>query len=236
MLFRSLERMESAAQKFGVTTERFSKGENPEVGDGVRFHIPMGQTIELYHEMTYVGSDVGTLNPEIRPRVLRGAGAPFLDHALVRGEDVAGAERFFIDVLGFTPAERMLASMDDDAPLVATWLSISNKTHDFALLTGADGGLHHFTFQLRDWNAVQNAGDQFVIEGTPIDLGPTRHGITRGETIYFFDPAGNRNETFAGGYRCFRDRPTVVWTPDQLGKAIFYHSRELNERFLTVAT
>ena len=129
-----------------------------------------------------------------RPRVLRGAGAPFLDHALVRGEDVAGAERFFIDVLGFTPAERMLASMDDDAPLVATWLSISNKTHDFALLTGADGGLHHFTFQLRDWNAVQNAGDQFVIEGTPIDLGPTRHGITRGETIYFFDPAGNRNE------------------------------------------
>jgi catechol 2,3-dioxygenase len=28
----------------------------------------------------------------------------------------------------------------------------------------------------------------------------------------------------------------VVWTPDQLGKAIFYHSRELNDRFLTVAT
>jgi catechol 2,3-dioxygenase len=31
---------------------------------------------------------------------------------------------------------------------------------------------------------------------------PARHGITRGTTIYFFDPAGNRNEVFAGlGYR-----------------------------------
>ena len=58
-------------------------------------------------------------------------------------------------------------------------------------------------------------------------------GVT---TVYFRDPSGNRNETFSGGYRCFRDRPTVIWTPDQLGKAIFYHSRELNERFLTVAT
>jgi catechol 2,3-dioxygenase len=231
-----LAEIETKAEKFGVTTERFSKGENAEVGEGVRFHIPMGQTIELYHEMTYVGSDVGTLNPEIRPRVLRGAGAPFLDHALVRGEDVAGAERFFIDVLGFTAVERMLASMDEGAPLVATWLSVSNKTHDFALLTGADGGLHHFTFQLRDWNAVQNAGDQFVIEGTPIDLGPTRHGITRGETIYFFDPAGNRNEVFAGGYNYNPDRPTITWTMDQLARGLSYYQNEVKESFLTVST
>jgi hypothetical protein len=35
-----------------------------------------------------------------------------------------------------------------------------------------------------------------------------RHGITRGETIYFFDPSGNRNETFAGlSYLAQPDRP-----------------------------
>lgn len=56
------------------------------------------------------------------------------------------------------------------------------------------------------------AGDIFAMDGTPVDIGPTRHGITRGTTIYFFDPAGNRNETFAGGYQCFRDRPVVTWT------------------------
>ncbi len=231
-----LETMESAAQKFGVTTERFSKGENAEVGDGVRFHIPMGHTIELYHHMTYLGTDVGSLNPEIRPRVLRGAGAPHLDHALIKGEDIVTAERFFIDVLGFLPVERMVASMDDGAPLIATWLSVSNKTHDFALIAGADGGLHHFTFQLGDWVAVQNAGDQFVIDGVPIDLGPTRHGITRGETIYFFDPAGNRNEVFAGGYQFNADRPCVTWTMDNLARGLDYYANEAKESFLTVYT
>ena len=231
-----LETMESAAQKFGVTTERFSKGENAEVGDGVRFHIPMGHTIELYHDMTYLGTDVGSLNPEIRPRVLRGAGAPHLDHALIKGEDIVTAERFFIDVLGFLPVERMVASMDDGAPLIATWLSVSNKTHDFALIAGADGGLHHFTFQLRDWVAVQNAGDQFVIDVVPIDLGPTRHGITRGETIYFFDPAGNRNEVFAGGYQFNADRPCVTWTMDNLARGLDYYANEAKESFLTEYT
>ncbi len=43
-----------------VTVERFSKGENAEVGEGVRFLIPMGHTIELYNDMTYLGTDVGT--------------------------------------------------------------------------------------------------------------------------------------------------------------------------------
>ena len=69
------------------------------------------------------------------------------------------------------------------------------------------------------------------------NIGPTRHGITRGTTIYFFDPSGNRNEVFAGlGYRVHKDFPTINWTVDQLAKGIFYHARELNERFTTVFT
>ena len=54
--------------------------------------------------------------------------------------------------------------------------------------------------------------------------------------MYFFDPSGNRNEVFSGGYLAFPDRPANVWTVDQLGKGIFYHDRELNERFTTVLT
>ena len=70
----------------------------------------------------------------------------------------------------------------------------------------------------------------------PIDVGPTRHGITRGQTIYFFDPCGNRNEVFAGGYTYYPDNPTRSWTPDQIGKGIFYYERELNDAFLSVYT
>ena len=69
-----------------------------------------------------------------------------------------------------------------------------------------------------------------------IDAGPTRHGITRGTTIYFFDPSGNRNEVFCGGYITYPDSQTITWTEDTIGKAIFYFERELNERFTTVVS
>ena len=69
-----------------------------------------------------------------------------------------------------------------------------------------------------------------------IDIGPTRHGITRGTTIYAFDPSGNRFETFAGGYETYPDHAPITWTFDQVGPAIFYHDRKLNERFLSVVT
>lgn len=74
------------------------------------------------------------------------------------------------------------------------------------------------------------------MDDVAVDVTPTRHGITRGQTTYFFDLSGNRNEVFGGGYLAFPDRPTNVWTVDQIGKGIFYHSRELNERFTSVLT
>ena len=69
-----------------------------------------------------------------------------------------------------------------------------------------------------------------------IDAGPIRHGITRGTTIYSFDPSGNRLETFSGGYDFYPDMKPYTWTEDEMGAAIFYHTRALNERFLTVVT
>ncbi len=230
-----LAQFESAAQKFGYTVTRFSKGENAEVGDGFTVHM-LGHQVDFYQDMTYLGVDVGVLNPMSHPRNLKGIGAPFLDHMLLKGDDLETAERFFVDVLDFAPVERMVASMDDGAPLIATWLSCSSKTHDIALLKGEDGGLHHFTFQLRDWGKVQDAADTLVHDDVPIDLGPTRHGITRGETIYFFDPSGNRNEVFAGGYNFNYDRPCVTWTMDQLARGLDYYKREVTETFLTVYT
>ena len=108
--------------------------------------------------------------------------------------------------------------------------------HDIAFIKGPNGKLHHFAFHLGDWNDILKAGDIFSMDDVPIDIGPTRHGITRGVTIYFFDPSGNRNEVFAGGYRTGPDFPTITWTEDQLGKGIFYITRELNDRFTTVFT
>ena len=74
------------------------------------------------------------------------------------------------------------------------------------------------------------------VHGIPVDVGPTRHGITRGSTIYFFDPSGNRNEVFCGDYMRSSDREPITWDAEEIGKAIFHHDRRLNESFLTVVT
>ncbi|HEY0253335.1 MAG TPA: VOC family protein, partial [Kofleriaceae bacterium] len=86
------------------------------------------------------------------------------------------------------------------------------------------------------WHDVGHAADLIVKHDMPLDIGPTRHGITRGQTIYFFDPSGNRNEVFSGGYTYYPDSPTRVWAAENIGKAIFYYDRVLNERFLSVVT
>ncbi len=228
---------EKRAQAFGdVTVERMSAGENAEVSDGIRVMVPMGHVVELYHSMTAVGLEVGTHNPDAVPRHLVGIGAPNLDHSLIIGDDIDTTAKFFMDVLDFYVTETAQTTLGDDAQSIAYWLSAGQKVHDIALLKGPNGKLHHFAFLMRGWSDVLHAADIMAMDDVPIDVGPTRHGITRGETIYFWDPAGNRNETFAGGYIAHRDRPQITWTPDQLAKGIFYHARELKDTFMNVFT
>lgn len=231
-----LDDIENKAKAFGLTTERFAKGDNLEVGDGVRIFTPSDHVFEVYQDMTYAGTDVGFVNPEAFPRDMRGVGAPWLDHALITTEDVGLMERMMKDVFGFWTAEEVAVSLDEDAEKVGCWMTSSNQIHQLAFIGGPQGKLHHFAFRLEEGWEITRAADLMSMDDVPIDIGPTRHGITRGKTVYFFDPAGNRNEVFSGGYLAMADRPTTRWTVDQLGKGIFYHARELNERFTTVLT
>ena len=228
--------IEKRAKDFGATVERMSKGETAEVGDGIRITSPSEHIFEIYHEMTETGSAVGFINPEVFPRDLVGVGVPAVDHALISAEDPGLADRFFREVFDFYPTEQVVTSLDDDAQVVGSWLAATMKVHDIAVINGPQGKLHHFAFQLLDWSAVGRAASLFSMDEVSVDIGPTQHGITRGTTVYFFDPSGNRNEVFAGGYHAYRDRPCVKWTVDQIGKGIFYIDRELNERFTTVFT
>ena len=67
---------------------------------------------------------------------------------------------------------------------------------------------------------------------------PADFGGEPGEqaTMFFFDPSGNRNEVFAGGYIYYPDTPPMTWYDETLGPGIFYHDRQLNEAFLSVYT
>ena len=97
--------------------------------------------------------------------------------------------------------------------------------------------LFTFHFVLVGW-VLFRAADILTMHNTRIDYGPGRHGITRGKTIYFFDPSGNRLETF-GGYTAYQMDPDcrpITWTTDKISPAVFYYSQELNESFLSVYT
>ncbi len=61
-------------------------------------------------------------------------------------------------------------------------------------------------------------------------------GFQEVQTIYFFDPSGNRNEAFANGYMSFADMPTITWDASKIGQGIFYHRRELSESFAKALT
>ena len=228
--------IERKATAFGYPVERMSAGDRPEVGDGITVTLPSGHQMDFYSEMTMWGLEVGTHNPDAFPRHMIGIGAPRLDHMMIWVNDVPEIERFFVECVGMYPTEKIMTSLDDDADQIASFLSLGESNHDIAIVQMPENKIHHFAFEMRSWDDILRAGDIFSMDDVPIDIGPTRHGITRGTTIYFFDPSGNRNETFAGGYRCYPDRPTVIWTADQIGKGIFYHARELNDRFMNVAT
>ena len=231
-----IDGIEARAQRFGVLTERMSKGDNLAVSDGLRIVLPSDHVLELYHDVEQTGTATGTLNPDAWPRDLVGVGVPRVDHALITVEEPETVERFFAEVLDFRASERVVTSQGDDGQLIGSWMFCTNTPHDIAFIKGPNGKLHHFAYALTDWSEILRAGDLFAMDDVSVDVGPTRHGITRGTTIYFFDPSGNRNEVFAGGYQTYPDFPTITWTADELAKGIFYIGRELNERFTSVLT
>ena len=140
----------------------------------------------------------------------------------------------FTKVLGFGLSERVL----DGDRLMAAFLTCSTKPHDIAFIRDEEqqDRFHQVAFYLNSWEEVLRAADIISKKNVSLDIGPTRHGVTCGQTIYFFDPSGNRNEVFAGGYSYYPDNPTRVWTADEIGKSVFYYEKELNDWFLRVVT
>lgn len=233
---RDAEALEGLAAKvtaFGCEVERIPAGELKHCGERVRFDSPTGHYFELYAEKDWKGNGLGLDNPDSWQEGMKGMQAVRYDHCLLYGDDLDGTVKLFREALGFDLSEQI---MDGDL-MIGAFLTCSNKAHDIAIVRHAEKGkFHHASFLLNSWEEVLRAADLISMHDISLDIGPTRHGITRGRTIYFFDPSGNRNEVFCGDYTWYPDHPTITWTADNLGKAIFYHDRRLNENFLGVVT
>lgn len=230
-----LEQLEGELIEYGCDVEKIPAGELSGCGRRIRFVAPTGHSFELFAEKEQTGRyGIGNHNPEAWPRDLKGMKAQRFDHCLLYGDDLDGTYKLFHEVLGFDLCEQVV---DSDGNRLAQFLSVSMKAHDVAFIKHPEKNkFHHASFFLETWEDVLRAGDLISMTDTSIDIGPTRHGITHGQTIYFFDPSGNRNEVFCGGDAFYPDHAPITWDADKLGKAIFYHDRQLNERFLTALT
>lgn len=239
-----LDKLQKRIEQWGIKTSLLPEGTLPSVGRMLQFNLPSGHEMRLYAHKEFVGTDVGMTNPDPWPDDIRGAGVHWLDHALLMCEvnpseginTVIDNTRFMTECLDFFLTEQVLVGPEGNVQ-AATWMSCTTTPHDIAFVGGPRNGLHHIAFFLDSWHDVLKSADVMAKNNVRIEVTPTRHGITRGETIYFFDPSGNRNETFAGlGYLAQHDRPVTTWTEDKLGTSIFYHTGDLVPSFTEVYT
>jgi catechol 2,3-dioxygenase len=233
----TLDQLESDLRAYGLKTERVAAGDLMETGERVRFEIPTGHIIELYAEKKLVGNGLAPFNPAPWSADAEHGIAPLrLDHGLLYGPNVNKVLDIFTNVLGFFLTEYV--TLPDGVTKGALWLSCSVKAHDIAFVEHPEPGkLHHVSFLLDSWEKVLRAGDIIGMNKVPLDIGPTRHGITRGTTIYAWDPSGNRFETFCGGTQNYPDWDPVHWTWEGLADGgLDYPQHRLHETFLTVVS
>jgi ureidoacrylate peracid hydrolase len=118
--------------------------------------------------------------------VTRRPSARGLHHLLLQTSDLAAAERFFVEVLGFTVRKR--ERFTDGRPLIVT--------HEGLGLTdgapGERGAVEHIAFRV---SGVRDLAERARTAGAEIlrEPGPGPYGLT----VYVADPDGNRIELFA---------------------------------------
>lgn len=231
----TLEELKAATEAFGYQVDEVAmNSDQPGFGKRYGFTLCTGHRFELYAEVQLASQIPMTRNPDIWAEEPRGMRAIRLDHFLLYGPNIAEAERYCKEVLGMYAPE---VCNTEDGKRLAVWLTGNNKPHDLAFVEyDKPGKIHHIGFFLEDWHAIGNAADLMAINRLKRDVGPTRHAITRGQTIYFWEPSGNRIEVYAGGYAANPDNPQRVWDAAELGRGLFYYEGEMIPSFLQIVT
>jgi catechol 2,3-dioxygenase len=230
-----LDFLSNKTRAFGLPVEEIpARSDQPGVGRRVSTRVPTGHRLDFFADIENSEPKPGIMNPEIWTVEPRGIGASAFDHAMLFGPGASETVRYLMEVCGFAAVEK---GMLPDGNALVTWLACANKAYDIAMLEyELPGKLHHVGYRLDNWNDIGHAADIMTMNEVTIDAGPMRHGVSREQSIYFFDPSGNRLETCAGGYAYYPDMPTRVWDFDHIGKGLFYYTRQLNDNFLKVVS
>jgi len=231
------EAAERAAQA-GLKVERMAAGDLLGQGEGVVITLPSAHRINLFHYSETIGYEGGMRDPDVVLEHVDGINpVSHLDHTLLVCANPEATIRFLRDVLDFNLSECGTAP---DGSMFLGFLSAGNTMHQLAIAPGPDGGLHHIAFYVGDRADVIRRTDLLKHRGVPtLEYGVTRHGVAGVTTVYFFDPAGNRNEFQCGAYETSGASgrvPPINWDLPSLGAATFYYEAAVPEQFYTVVS
>lgn len=233
----TLDALRAKIEAFGIRTEWIAAGVYPKSGRRLGFVLPSGHTMHLYAEKERLGNTLGYHNPGVTPDdgVVRGFRINRVDHVLLGGPNIDECARLFTEVFELDLSEKIIEA--ESKMSLAVFLTASTKPHDVAfVLQPEPNRFHHVSFLLESAHDVIKAADLIGKHRIPVDVSPNRHGVTRGMTVYFFDPSGNRNEVFAEGYVHYPDTPTLVWDTNDLGHASWSHDNVVRQSFFDVLT
>jgi catechol 2,3-dioxygenase len=230
-----LDYLAEKTKAFGLAvSETPANSDQPGVGRRISATLPTGHRVDFFADIEQSDPKPGTMNSELWTTEPRGAGAAAFDHALLFGPGAAETVRYFTEICGLAVTARGLKS---DGNTLFTALSCASRAHDVAVFEFEQPGkLQHVAYRLNSWSDIFRAADVLTMHEVTIDAGPMRQGVTRGRTIYFFDPSGNRVELYAGDGSYYPDAPVRIWDYAHLGKGIFYYARQLNDNFFRVVS
>ncbi|MGA1835888.1 VOC family protein [Herbiconiux sp. 11R-BC] len=210
----SPEALEEAVKRIeasGVSGEWF---DGVSIGRAYRFTGPWGHSMTLHWEVErhQAPGNVASIFPDRPEKRSTVAGAPRqLDHVTVATSDVDAFAAWYNEVLGFRIMARTVL---DEAPIsVFSVLTTNEKSHDLGVvLDGSSraGRVNHYAFWVDTREELLIAADVLMEHGTPIEYGPSIHGIGEQNFLYYREPSSLRIELNTGGYRNY----VPDWTPN----------------------
>lgn len=213
-------------------------------GAAYQFVTPDNHLMELLWEVDEYRAPENELTilknrPQKRP--LKGYPVKRLDHAMLMSKDVTGNKNLFMDVLGFKLSEQIVRKDGSD---LGIWLRVTSTvnelvfTEDEATDEKGLGRLNHFAFLYGSTQNLYEVAEILTEHGLEIEAGPFKHGISQTTSLYVYEPGGHRVELYGDpGYLIFNpDWKPVVWTEDEVQKAIMFFGSPLPESFFLNGT
>jgi catechol-2,3-dioxygenase len=142
--------------------------EEPGGGTGVVIADPQGRILRFVHGAEQHADTVDRADHPVR-----------ITHVVCNSDDVAAAQRFYEQALGFTLSDRTR---------IMAFMRCGSDHHSIALADSDANTLNHIAFVMPDIDSVMRGAGRMADAGSPTEWGVGRHGPGNNVFAYFIGP------------------------------------------------